>query len=82
MTLPRAPRVLRVLAMVLVVCRLCQPPTPYNMSPFQPESGGRKFKYVCPQCGSYRRLPKKLLTPPRCRKDGYRMEYTPRRKRG
>src|SRR5688500_6050309 len=82
MTLPRAPRALSVLALVLLVCRLSQPPTPYNMSPYQPESGGRRFRYVCPQCGSYRRLPKKVLTPPRCSKDGYRMEYMPRRKKG
>lgn len=82
MTMPRAPGALSALALVLLVCRLSQPPTSYNMSPYQPESGGRRFKYVCPACGSYQRLRKKLLTPPLCRRCGHRTEYTPRRKKG
>jgi hypothetical protein len=73
---------LSLLALVLLVWRLSQPPTSYNMSPYQPGSGGRRFKYVCPACDSYQHLRKKPLTPPLCRHCRHRMEYTPRRRKG
>jgi hypothetical protein len=82
MTLLRALNRPSVVALLLLVCRLAQPPISSNLSPYQPDGGGRRFKYVCPKCGRYRRFPKKRLTPPRCRHDGYDMEYTPRRKKG
>jgi hypothetical protein len=70
----------RVLVALMIICQVAWPPEPSNLSPYQSGGRGRRFKYVCPVCGRYRKLRMIVQTPPKCRFDGARMVYTPVRK--